>query len=60
MKVKWFKGDVELHGSTHLSIMIVDSMTFTLTIYGADMSDAGIYKVQIVSIRYHLLLDLCL
>jgi hypothetical protein len=59
MKVMWFKDKLrtELQSSSHIKIEMVDSMTFCLTIYGAEISDAGLYQVEVVSIRFDKALD---
>jgi hypothetical protein len=56
LKVKWYKNKsrTEIQESAHFHMKIVDELTFTLTIVGAEMDDAGFYLVEVITIRFVL------
>jgi hypothetical protein len=66
MKVSWYKNKTlpalgtagngrKRRASGRVEIKVVDSFTFTMTIMGVQMSDAGLYQVEVLSIRYTFL-----
>jgi hypothetical protein len=63
MKVSWYKnktlpalgtsgsGRKRRQASGRVQVKIVNSTTFSLTIMGMQMTDAGLYQVEVLSIR---------